>query len=173
MSPSKIASCEESDRSWNSTKRFVHLIRIFYFLSISFSFDLYSAGDILMPNFRESTVIIKSKYWLSPRGSNPSPSAYEWWATRAIFSVILCSMAVCLLLHRPPLDETMSPRRKQGGRRKWIFRSHSITIEPRTAREAAWMLQTNIKIRNLTMESIAEDPYLKFESSQMLCQLSR
>lgn len=30
-----------------------------------------------MPNFRESIVIIKSKYWLSPRGSNPSPSAYE------------------------------------------------------------------------------------------------
>lgn len=82
-------------------------------------------------------------------------------------------MAVCLLFHILPLDETNSPQRKQGGRRKWIFRPHSITIEPRTAREAAWMLQTNIKIRNLTMKSIAEDPYLKFKSSQMLCQLSR
>lgn len=47
-------------------------------LSIFFSFDLFSAGDISMPNFRESTVIIESKYyWISTRGSDPSPSAYE------------------------------------------------------------------------------------------------
>lgn len=54
------------------------LLEYFLFcLSIFFSFDLFSAGDILMPNFGESTVIIKSKYWISPRGSDPSPSAYE------------------------------------------------------------------------------------------------
>lgn len=137
------------------------ILAVFFSFSVPSFFFLFfwhsNAKIILMTSFKVKTVTIKRKCWFRPRGSNPSPSAYgaERWATTTNFSVILCLMAVCFLLHVPLPEETKSLRWEQGRRKEWMVRSHSITRESmsRPEREASGILQTNIdENRNLKTE---------------------